>query len=94
MNEHNEIIKILIENKVAAVNINVADWDGCTALIHAAKKGSVNVLKTLLDLNADIYAKDVRDMTALHHAAFSSNSMTYFRPSSVYPRVVELRQRQ
>lgn len=61
-----------MENKVAPVSINTADWDGCTALIHAAKKGAVNVLKTLLDLNANIYAKDVRDMTALHHAAFSS----------------------
>ena len=51
----------------------MADWDGCTALIHAAKKGSLKVLKALVDLNADIYAKDVRDMTALHHAAFASN---------------------
>jgi hypothetical protein len=41
-------------------------------LIHAAKKGSIKVLKVLLNLQADIYAKDVRDMTALHHSAFSS----------------------
>lgn len=51
------------------------DWDGCTALIHAAKKGSLKVLKALLDFKANIYAKDVRDMTALHHAAFSSKCM-------------------
>lgn len=63
---------MLINNTVTPVNINVADWDGCTALIHAAKKGSLKVLKTLLNLQADVYAKDVRDMTALHHAAFSS----------------------
>lgn len=53
--------------------MDVADWDGCTALVHAAKKGSLNVLKTLLKLNANIYACDVRQMTALHHAAFSNH---------------------
>lgn len=69
MGEHPETIKLLIDHKV---DINVADWDGCTALIHAAKRGSHKVLKTLLELKANLYAKDVRDMTALHHAAFSS----------------------
>jgi ankyrin repeat protein len=41
--------------------------------MHAARKGSLNVVKALLARNADIYAKDVRDMTALHHAAFTCN---------------------
>lgn len=48
MNEHPEIIKLLTQDKVYNVEIDVADWDGCTALIHAAKKGSLNVLKVLL----------------------------------------------
>jgi ankyrin repeat protein len=41
--------------------------------MHAAKKGALKVLKTLLNLKANIYAQDVRDMTALHHAAFTCN---------------------
>jgi ankyrin repeat protein len=73
MENHSDVVVQLMGYSKTKVNINVADWDGCTALMHAAKKGSLTVLKTLLNLKANIYAQDARDMTALHHAAFTCN---------------------
>jgi ankyrin repeat protein len=46
--------------------------------MHAAKKGSLQVLKTLLNLKANVYAQDARNMTALHHAAFTCNYIYYY----------------
>lgn len=81
---------MLLESDKVKVNINVADWDGCTPLMHAARKGSLDVLKALLLRNADVYAKDVRDMTALHHAAFTCIFIYIFSPSTVHSRASEL----
>ena len=39
----------------------------------AAKKGNTNVIKKLFDHNANIYAKDLRNWTPLHYAAFNNN---------------------
>jgi ankyrin repeat protein len=58
--------------------------------MHAAKKGSLKVLKTLLNLKANVYAQDVRDMTALHHAAFTCKHRYYFSSSLMYQIIIEL----
>ena len=70
MSNHPQIIRYLIE--ACGVKVEVADWDGCTALHHAAKKGSLDTIKELFELKANIYAQDRLKMTPLHHAAASS----------------------
>lgn len=72
MSNHPEIIEILIGEQ-CKVDVNVRDWDGSTALLHAAKKDSLKSLQVLLDGGADLYAVDKFLMTALHHAAFHSS---------------------
>ena len=67
---HSHIISYLVEE--LGVNVNVRDWNECTPLHHASRKGCFDALKTLLSQKADIYAADIQKMTALHHSAFGS----------------------
>lgn len=48
-------------------------YDHTTPLHKAAKNGRNIIFKRLLDMGADMEAKDMRGWTALHHAVFESN---------------------
>ncbi len=66
---NNEKIEYLIGK---GADLNTTDNSGYTPLILAAKTysyGMTEVVKTLLNHNADIEAKDLNGMTALHWAA-------------------------
>ncbi|KAH6902806.1 ankyrin repeat-containing domain protein [Coprinopsis sp. MPI-PUGE-AT-0042] len=53
--------------KLEGVDVNLQDWDGNTALMHAAGMGSVDVAKVLLlDPRIEIYKRNNVGETALH----------------------------
>ena len=51
------------------VNVNASSADGFTALIIAASKGHVEILKILLNAGADTSIQNEHGATALHYAA-------------------------
>lgn len=61
----NEVFNLLLEAKA---NVNASSNNGQTALMAAAGSGRVDQVERLLDLGADIDAKDSRDRTALDWA--------------------------
>lgn len=71
MRNHSEIIEVLLTGEA---KVDVRDWDERTPLHHAAKKGAVQALNTLLEHKASLNAIDIRKMNALHFAASGSNS--------------------
>ncbi|MEZ0260178.1 MAG: ankyrin repeat domain-containing protein [Alphaproteobacteria bacterium] len=62
-----------LELKRALQNTNgdprLADENGITPLMQAAKGGHTNCITHLLDFGADIHARDKQGRTALYHAA-------------------------
>lgn len=64
------------ENKVAIVrqysqtgqHLNVADWNGFTALHHAARANQTEVVIMLLECQADINCQGQQSLTPLHVA--------------------------
>eukprot|EP00808_Paulinella_micropora_P030062 g31400.t1 len=59
-------VKVLIEDKGAQVNAR--NHEDLTPLIVAVMRNSPKVIKYLLDVKADVNAKDPHGQTALHHA--------------------------
>jgi ankyrin repeat protein len=55
----------------AGADVNTADSDGTTALMHAVIESDVDVVKLLLDNKANVNAKNTLDSTALMYAATS-----------------------
>lgn len=62
-----DIVKILV-GECSGVIIS-KDKTGCTAMHWAASKGHLDVVKLLVEFNADAYIKDYDGRTALHAAA-------------------------
>jgi ankyrin repeat protein len=62
-----ERLKALINNVQALLNkgVNARDECGRTALMRAAHHGSVDNVKKLLEMGADVNASDPWDVTAL-----------------------------
>ena len=62
-----ELLKALRNNVQALLNkgVNAKDECGRTALMRAAHRGSVDNVKSLLDMGADVNACDMWDVTAL-----------------------------
>lgn len=50
-------------------NVNTKGFFGITALIHASRKGHIEIVKILLDKGADVNAKDNDGNTALTEAS-------------------------
>ena len=75
MNNHPNVIEFLLSSphcKKLEININAIDGDRCTLLHHAARKGSLEAMKKILEFNSDIlYENDIRNNTALHYAAMN-----------------------
>lgn len=60
-----KLVRFLIEQ---GANINEADGEGRTALMHAARAGHRELAKLLLANGADVWRQDKHGDTALHHA--------------------------
>ena len=65
-----DIAKMLIE---AGADVNAKNYQGCTALITAARSNNAGVAKLLIANGADIGAKDNFDWTALMYADYLHN---------------------
>ena len=57
----------------AGADVNAADCDDITSLIHAAKTGNEEILKLLIEAGADVNAADCDDITSLMRAAETGN---------------------
>ena len=57
---HVEVARALLE---AGVNIDLRDWLGMTALMHAALHGHVEIARLLLKAGADTNLKDILGKT-------------------------------
>src|SRR5712691_10522508 len=53
----------------AGADVNTADSDGTTALMHSIIESDVKMVKLLIDSHADVNAKNAQDSTALMYAA-------------------------
>ena len=53
----------------AGANVNTADNEGTTALMHSVIESDVKMMKLLIDGHADVNAKNALDSTALMYAA-------------------------
>ena len=53
----------------SGADVNTADNDGTTALMHSVIESDVNMMKLLIDSGADVNAKNALDSTALMYAA-------------------------
>lgn len=65
-------------NRLMALNtklLNARDFSGSTPLHEAVKGGHVSVAKRLINLGADIKAKDSANQTFLHIAAIIGNRL-------------------
>ena len=65
-----EVLIALLEKDA---DVNAHDYNGWTALHHAAFNGNVDMIVTLLAKGAEVMAKDNKGRTALHQAAISGN---------------------
>ena len=76
MNNHPEIIDFLISSPVAKkleMKFDSLDGEGCNMLHHAARRGCVDALKKILEMEGElIYSQDRLGNTALHHASANS----------------------
>jgi ankyrin repeat protein len=59
-------IRMLIDR---GANVDLADVDGMTPLMHAASHCDADVLRLLVDAGADVKARDAKGRTALQHAS-------------------------
>lgn len=68
---HAELVRKLLN---IGVNVNTADTDGCTVLMHAAMKGQLEVMETLLQVpGIHVERLDNQGYSALSHAAQKSH---------------------
>lgn len=65
---NNHIVAI----KSLMVGIDIKDYDGNTALMHAAKQGHLEIVRVLIEFNVYINAKNVQGDTTLIMAAENS----------------------
>jgi ankyrin repeat protein len=63
--DHAQVQKLLR----AGADVNTADSDGTTALMHAVIESDVKMMKLLIDNHANVNAKNAQDSTALMYAA-------------------------
>src|SRR6185436_2534464 len=63
--DHAQVQKLLR----AGADVNTADSDGTTALMHAVVESDVKMMKLLIDTRANVNAKNALDSTALMYAA-------------------------
>jgi ankyrin repeat protein len=63
--DHVQVQKLLR----AGADVNTADSDGTTALMHSVIESDVKMMKLLVDGHADVNAKNALDSTALMYAA-------------------------
>src|SRR5262252_5263482 len=63
--DHAKVQKLL----GAGADVNTADNEGTTALMHSVIESDVRMMKLLMDHHADINAKNAVDSTALMYAA-------------------------
>jgi hypothetical protein len=66
-----EAVKAIVVG--VGVNMNAADENGVTALIWAARNGSFDCVKILLDAKADVKKGDPYGATPLHWASLSGH---------------------
>ena len=66
---HVEVVRILVEQWVAAAGAQAQDDDGTTVLMWVALGGDVEMVRLLLDKGADIHAQNNAGRTVLMHAA-------------------------
>ncbi|TSK13302.1 Ankyrin repeat domain-containing protein 16 [Bagarius yarrelli] len=70
-----EALCFLVHQLGIDVNVRATALD-LTALHYAAKEGHTNTIKTLLQLGADLYAKDKKGRSALHMACIGQHAIT------------------
>src|SRR5262252_7257491 len=63
--EHSKVEKLLSQG----ADVNTADSEGTTALMHSVIESDVKMMKLLIDHRADVNAKNAADSTALMYAA-------------------------
>src|SRR5262245_39757975 len=63
--DHAQVQKLLR----AGADVNTADSDGTTALMHSVIESDMKMMKLLIDGHADVSAKNALDSTALMYAA-------------------------
>jgi ankyrin repeat protein len=63
--EHSRVEKLLSQG----ADVNTADSEGTTALMHSVIESDVKMMKLLIDHRADVNAKNAADSTALMYAA-------------------------
>ena len=66
---HVEVVRILVEQWVAAADAQAQDDDGTTVLMWAARGGDVEMVRFLLENGANINARNNNGITALMFAA-------------------------
>ena len=57
----------------------IQDENGMTPLMYAARSGRTECAKILLKRGAQLLAKDLKGLTALHHAARSQQPGKFIR---------------
>lgn len=60
--------------KKGGIDINGVDDGGFTALHYACNKGAREIVKMLLDYDADVNCRDMWGKSALHYASNHNNS--------------------
>ncbi|KAL4893515.1 ankyrin repeat-containing domain protein [Aspergillus ambiguus] len=64
--ENHQIIHLLLDH---GASLEIVDKNGCTPLMTAAWKSSVQILQLLIQRGANIHARDLRKRNALHSVA-------------------------
>lgn len=70
--------------------INSKTKNGYTPLMLASRNGMLNICATLIDAEADGYAKDNKDATALHHAVFANQESVVELLLECFPDLIDL----